>query len=311
MLLSCMPLIARAARFIRSHVKPPRGGLRDVAGVFTRRYVDYRWRRRAPSRAHGLSRRLIVSLTSYPPRFPTLAYTLKCLLSQSVRPDALVLWLAAPDIAKLPHEVRRMQAHGLTIEKAPDLRSYKKILPALEQFPDANIVTADDDVYYWRTWLEDLIDGGVRSNEVRCHRAHRIRLTEDGYPRPYIEWKFDTAAGPASSLTFATGVGGVLYPAGSLHRDVLDVATYQRLCPHNDDLWLYWQARRVGSKVMKVGPHRRFVPWAGSQQVALQHDNLDPVNGNDPQIARLIAHYGWPIRGVRALQDAAVLAAAE
>jgi hypothetical protein len=207
-----------------------------------------------------------------------------------------VLWLAENDLAQLPREVLRMTGHGLVIGAAPDLRSYKKILPALERFPDAYIVTADDDVYYWRTWLEDLIEGDVRDHEIRAHRAHRIRLDARGRPKPYVEWEFDTSAGPASVTTFATGVGGVLYPPGSLHDDVLDVATYKRLCPHNDDLWLYWMARRAGSRVRKVGPFRRLVPWAGSQQVALAHGNLDCENGNDVQIARLIEEYGWPIR---------------
>lgn len=290
-----MAVVGRVARLIRAHVKPPRGGVRDILGQFTRRFVDYRWRRRLPGRAHSLRGPLIVSLTSYPPRFPTLALTLKCLLSQSVKPDAVVLWLAEADVAKLPRDVLRLKAHGLTIETAPDLRSYKKILPALERYPAAYIVTADDDVYYWRSWLEDLIEGDVRDSEIRAHRAHRIRLDARGRPKPYMEWEFDTAAGPASILTFATGVGGVLYPPGSLHDDVLDVATYKRLCPDNDDLWLYWMARRAGSKVRKIGPFRRFVPWAGSQQVALAHGNLDAEAGNDVQIANLIAEYGWPI----------------
>lgn len=304
-----MSVVGRLARFIRTHVKPPRGGVRDVMGQFTRRFVDYRWGRRLPGRAHGLDAPLVVSLTSYPPRFPTLALTLKCLLSQSVRPDAVVLWLAEKDVAALPREVVRLKADGLSIETAPDLRSYKKILPALERYPDAYIVTADDDVYYWRSWLEDLLEGEVRPNEIRTHRAHRIRLDTRGRPLPYIEWEFDTSAGPAAPLTFATGVGGVLYPPHSLHPDVLDVATYKRLCPQNDDLWLYWMARRAGSLVRKVGPFRRFVPWAGSQQVALAHGNLDSENGNDPQIARLIAEYGWPIRVARDVREFSRVAA--
>lgn len=295
-----MSLVGRLARFIRARVKPPRGGVRDIPGLFTERYAEHRWRARKPGRAHCLPAPLIVSLTSYPPRYPTLAPTLKCLLSQSVRPDVTVLWLAEADAASLPAEVRALTAHGLTIATTSDLRSYKKIIPTLARFPDAYIVTADDDVYYWRNWLEGLIEGADSApNEVRCHRAHHIRLGEARRPAPYIKWIFDVPSGPASTLNFATGVGGVLYPPRSLHPDVADTQTCMRLCPHNDDLWLYWMARRAGSRVRKVGPHRRFVPWVGSQRVALQHDNLDAEAGNDAQIARLIAHYGWPIRAQR------------
>ena len=41
-------------------------------------------------RPHGLNSKLVISLTSYPQRFDTLANTLRCLLNQTVTPDHIV-----------------------------------------------------------------------------------------------------------------------------------------------------------------------------------------------------------------------------
>ena len=118
-----------------------------------------RWALRGLQRpvSHGLSNELIVSLTSYAARFGTLGLTLRCLLTQSVKPDRVILWLAPEDIVRLPMPIRALTRHGLDIRETRDLRSYTKIIPALRAFPDAIIVTADDDLFYERHWLLALV----------------------------------------------------------------------------------------------------------------------------------------------------------
>jgi hypothetical protein len=277
-------------------VKPLRGGVRDIPGRFVRPIAQLQWENREPARHHGLPAPLIVSLTSYAPRFRSLALTLQCLISQSVRPDGLLLWLADEDFDVLPAEVRALKLEGLEILRAVDTRSYKKIVPALAAHPEAFIATADDDVYYWPTWLEDLVSRyEPGSCDVLALRAHRIRLDAKGRPAPYINWRFNVREDEASPLIFPTGVGGVLYPPGSLHEDTTDVDKFMRLCPSNDDLWMFWMSRLAGAQSRKVGPRRAFVPWPRSQRVGLQHENLSPGAGFDAQIANMIAHYGWPL----------------
>jgi len=113
------------------------------------------WRLRHPrrGRAHNLGSELIVSLTSHPPRFPTLHLTLGCLLDQSFRADRVILWIAHDDMALLPAAVRKLERRGLEIRACDDIRSYKKLVPALEAFPHAFIVTADDDLELAPDWL--------------------------------------------------------------------------------------------------------------------------------------------------------------
>jgi hypothetical protein len=253
---------------------------------------DLFFRRNSPR--HGLSRTLVVSLTSYPPRFPTLALTLRCLLCQSVRPDRTVLWIAPEDQSELPREVLALRDYGLEIRTTRDIGPFTKIIPALQSFPEAVLVTADDDQYYWRTWLEELTSAWSGStHEIVCHRANGIALDSDGRPRPYAEWPMGVTSRERSVAIMPTGVEGVLYPPGSLSPRVLDTDAFTELCPRADDVWLYWMARLAGSEFRLTGHGRRPCMWRNSQKVALNHDNV-LRNGNDPQIAAMIDAFGWP-----------------
>ncbi|MDI7046524.1 hypothetical protein QMN58_23720, partial [Escherichia coli] len=138
---------------------------------------------RATRQTAQLDRRVIVSLTSYPPRFRTLHLTLKTILLQSVRPAAVVLWIAEEDSKHLPANVLALQSWGLEIHFCENLRSYKKLVPALSAYKGMAVVTADDDVVYWRTWLADLLEQYNESApEILCHRMHVVKTNADGLP---------------------------------------------------------------------------------------------------------------------------------
>ena len=250
-----------------------------------------------PGGKHSLPHRLVVSLTSYPKRFDVLHLTVKSLLAQDMAADVVVLWVAHDDVRKLPNNVRALEERGLTIRATDDLRSYKKIIPALSEYGDAIIVTADDDVYYPRNWLRTFCEAyrpGER--EVLCYRAHRIVLDEHGVA-PYADWTFEISDTEPGADVFFTGVGGVLYPPGVFHSDVADCARLMELCPSTDDVWLNWMVRLGGAKIRKVGPRQRFHEWGGSQAVALQNTNRFGMSGNDQQLANIIRAYGYA--GVR------------
>lgn len=245
---------------------------------------------------HGLSGRLVVSLTSYPARFPALDLTLRSLLTQSIRPDQVVLWLDEGDEAKLPAAVRALE--GLRIATCPDWRSYKKLVPALIEDPSAYIVTADDDLYYGRDWLAGLVaraDAGVV-----CHRAHKIALDDAGQPLSYEDWDRNLSAPETGALVFPTGVGGVLYAPGVFHPDVAKPEIFTKLAPAADDVWLYWMHRLAGSRPAKIGGRFRITEWPGTQAQNLRSGNLaggsaaGGESGNDRAIRAMIAAYGFP-----------------
>lgn len=265
--------------------------LRRCARIFRLRHL---WRP-PHAVAHDLPTELIVSLTSYPARFQTLDLTLKTLLSQSVRPDHVILWVAHQDLALLPRSIKALTRHGLSIEGCDDLRSYKKLIPALRRFPRAALVTADDDIAYPRRWLEALTERYSENPAViTFHRCHRPRREPDGTLAPYRAWDQNLSEVEPGQEVFPTGVGGILYPPGSLAEEVLDQNAFMTLCPLADDVWFYWMGRRAGAGYRKVGRAFKLVSWPGSQDQALLHQNV-AQGANDEQIRQMTVQFGpWP-----------------
>jgi hypothetical protein len=249
-------------------------------------YRDSRWKFRIDDRA-------VVSLTSYPPRFRTLHLTLKTILLQSVRPAAVVLWIAEEDVEKLPENVLVLRKWGLQINLCKNLRSYKKLIPALSTYRDRAIVTADDDVVYWRKWLADLLDEYREdSPEVLCHRMHVVKINSHGLPDTYRSWEWCSDSLLKSWLNFATGSGGVLYSPNVFGDEAIDEQKMIRLCPQGDDIWFYWMASANGVRVRKVPSSGKIKFWIGSQDAALWKSNVDD-DENDAQIATMIKEYGF------------------
>ncbi|WP_299202713.1 glycosyltransferase family 2 protein [uncultured Tateyamaria sp.] len=243
---------------------------------------------------HQLTTPLVVSLTSYPPRYPELALTLRCLLQQTVKADRTVLWIAEKDIAALPAEVRALEKDGLEIATCPDMRSYKKLMPLLTEMPEATIVTADDDVHYGPDWLASILDVHMDLGlKVVCGRGHRMALTPEGFPDTYDKWDQNAPGGrEPSGLIFPTGVGGILYAPGALAPIATNWELAQQLCPTADDVWFYWMHRLTGGRAAMTGERRRVLEWVKDPTGGLL--TVNSAGGNDNQIAAMIDHFGWP-----------------
>lgn len=242
-------------------------------------------------RRHGLKGELIVSLTSYPRRYDYLPVALDSLLSQSVRSDRIILWIAEQDRSALSKDILAFEKQGLDIRFCRDIRSYKKIIPALEQFPNAYIVTADDDTYYSTYWLEELISAHKSTGKIPGHRLHRVALSASGEPLPYNQWKREIREDlRPHPLNFPTGIGGVLYPPNSFHSDVTNDELFMSLCPTADDMWLYFMARLAGKEFHPATGSVRILELPGSLEMSLFSENYN--GGNDKQMKALLDHYG-------------------
>lgn len=245
---------------------------------------------------HPLPGKLIVSLTSYPPRFSTLHLTLKSLLSQSVTPDLTILWLFKDDIEKLTPKVRALIGEKFEIRAVErDTKSYKKLIPAIIEFPDAYIVTADDDTYYDSNWLRDLVAShNVGQKEVLGHRGHYISVMPDGTIAPYSTWHWDTQELKPDPKVFLTGVGGILYPPGALSAEVLNEGDYLKICPRSDDIWFYFMARCNGFVARKIIGNFNGYSWGETQDVALFHSNV-AGGANDAAMQAMVLKFGSPL----------------
>lgn len=263
--------------------------------LYYRTLVLLRWilRGSGPRRPHGLDSELVVSLTSFPPRFQTLHLTISSLLTQSLAPDRLILWVYAPDALQLPESVCALTAHGLEIREVDeDLRSYKKLIPALRAFPAAFLVTADDDIYYPQSWLQDLVEVYVPGNKqvIGC-RAHQVRHDPDGRVAPYGDWDWEVRGACQGAAVFLTAGAGALYPPGALPSIALDTRICLQLCPTADDVWINFMLRLNGFAARKTASTLTVYDWMGTRKSALGRANV--INsGNDAALAAMIACYG-------------------
>lgn len=215
---------------------------------------------------------VIVSLTSFPERINTVVKTLKTLLTQTIKPDMVILWLAPEQFPNkeddLPKELLELKKYGLTIDWYKDIRSYKKIIPTLKKYPEAIIITTDDDIYYAPDTVETLYNSYLEhKDEIQAHRCDVLRV-EGGK----ILWAktrelyLDKNRGISSFKNRLTGYGAVLYPPGCLYKDVCDEDLIKKLLPTHDDIWLWAMAVLNGVKTRLVKGYSESIDYVENSQ---------------------------------------------
>ena len=199
---------------------------------------------------------LIVSLTSFPARINTVHLTINTLLRQKVKPDRVILWLTEEQFpnGKLPDELIRLLDLGLEIKYCEDLRSYKKLVPTLKEFPDDIIVTVDDDMFYPTDWLEGLYDAYLKNPEnIYTRRGCRVQIVDGKIsvlkPRSYnFDYNF-----PIDMNNLIMGGSGTLYPPNSLHNDIFNIEQIKNLIPTHYDIYFWIMAILNNKKIGVVG----------------------------------------------------------
>ena len=237
---------------------------------------------------------IIISLTTTERRLPKVHCAVESLLRQTFKPHRIILWvtdqLTGTDLS-VP--LLRQQQRGLEVRFRRDLRSFTKLLYALQEHPSALVVTADDDTLYPRGWLGQLHESYLaRPALIHCQQARWISSCADGRLKPYLEWNSETPgpAGPAMRL-LPMGVGGVLYPPGRLHSEVFNESVFLKICPTADDIWF-----KAMSLLNGVPCHKTTLEFQGyptlrsTRQNGLSRSNL--INGvYDRQIRDVFERY--------------------
>lgn len=245
---------------------------------------------------------LIVSMTSFPERIAEIKYAIYSLVCQTLRPQKIILWLAEnqfPNKTKdLPSDLLAFEKYDLEIKWCEDLRSYKKLVPSLINFPDYFVATADDDIYYDNTWLEKLWMTHLKNpDHVVCHVAKVVEFDADKKIIPFTKWKRNIKDDHPRFLNVQLGAGGVLYHKKFMHEDVCTKELFQKLAPFADDIWFYFMAilnntpicvaENSCDNVKYVNPYREYGFEKG---YTLLEDNVNN-GGNDRQFKNVLEHY--------------------
>ncbi|MDR3256689.1 MAG: glycosyltransferase [Endomicrobium sp.] len=256
--------------------------------------------------------KIIISLTSYPPRINVVHKAILTLLEQTKKADKIILWLANEDFPNkekdLPRELTELTTRGLTISWCKDIKSYKKLIPTVREYPEYAIVTADDDVYYHKDWLEKLYIAYIKQpNAVHCYRA-RIITFKYGKISPYLQWNFYLVGShkPNPSFrNFPTGCGGILYPPHVFYKDLLREDLFLKLLPSTDDIWFWAMCVLNNIKINSVKKNTAYVKNVENTQKSslwsinknnINDENLQKIFHLYPKLYKKIRKYTIPYR---------------
>lgn len=239
---------------------------------------------------------VIVSLTTHGKRIYDVHAAIETIMQGSVKPNRIVLWISEDYRGTIfPLALQMQMKRGLEIRYCRDIRSYTKLLYALKAFPEASIITVDDDILYPHDLLEHLMNAHIEYPECICANFIReIPLNMDKKYISILKWPQLFNAEELSNRYFFEGFAGVLYPPHSLDAEVFNEKVFLDICKYADDVWFNAMAIKAGTKVKYAWKHFSLASYIDNyevQSVALQKVNLGGEILNDAQIKAVFEKY--------------------
>lgn len=240
--------------------------------------------------------KIIVSLTTYPARIATISQVIDCMINQTVHPDKIILYLAKPQFEgqKLPLELEPYKKWGVEVHWCEeDIGPHKKYFYALQEYPNDIVITIDDDFYYKRTLISELMECHKKfSRAIIARKAHLITYCENGNIAPYLEWYGECIRYiniPRMDLC-AIGCSGILYPPHVFVDEVFNKDFFMQSCRYADDIWLKFMEVLSDVPVVLAGEEAEDLPI---KQYFLDglYQKYNGVGGNDTQICNVLNKY--------------------
>ena len=244
-------------------------------------------------------KQLIVSLTSFPAAISYAVQAIQSVIDGSVLPDKIVLYLTASQFPnrEIPQELQDL------IDKNPifeirfyeeNIRSYTKLIPALQDFPNDIIVTIDDDILYGKNMLQRLFQ--IHKKYPDAIIGHRVRHFKPN--APYRKWerykgfRYILKNLQPKFSNVQTGVGGVLYPPHSLKKEMLDSKIFMEIAPTVDDMWFWLAAVANGTKIAPV-PFGYCKPKGldKPEEISLKQININKIDVNRMVVEKIFEKY--------------------
>lgn len=233
--------------------------------------------------------RIIVSLTSYPPRIANIHKVIESLYRQTIPADEIILYLSLDEFPKaeedLPETLRRLNGqNGFRVEWVQgNLKSHKKYYYSLQQYKDAVVITVDDDMVYARTMIGELIESHKEFPDAVSARRVRIIMKNGEGLEPYSKWEgekyLDEYIGVPRMDLCAIGSGGICYPTWT--RDHwFDEKMIFKTSEEQDDLWLKYNELIDNVPVVYKKSLQKDITIEDSQISRLSSNNLYG-RGND------------------------------
>lgn len=242
---------------------------------------------------------IIVSLTTHHRRLFEVYLAIESIMQGSVKPNRIILWLSSELMDyPLPVSLQNQCRRGLEIRYTTDIGPYTKIIPALQAFSDAAIVTIDDDIIYPFDTLEMLVSAyGSHPHDICANRILDVLHDSRGHLKPLYTWPELLDKHRISNRNFFEGVGSVLYPPHCFSSEVFNTDVFLSICPSADDVWFNCMALLNHTPVVLSNYHYSAFPLLINESVqdsALWRINNNGSNNtpNDVQLIAVTEHYG-------------------
>jgi len=244
---------------------------------------------------------IIVSLTSYGKRVGENApFAIMSILKQTVLPHRIVLNLDknAWNDDNIPALLKTLQLAGLEICYCEDIGPHTKLLPTLKAFPEAAIITVDDDIIYEDNLIDDLLSTYRASDKktIICREAVQIKKDEDGNFVPYSQSP-EAQPGMTSVGYIPYGFRGVLYPPHIFQSNSIFDLIFRDICRNADDIWFglteykeHISIHCAQSKHMELVFVNTVEQYNPTSATCLYYDN-SILGKNDIQFNNVIEHY--------------------
>ena len=240
---------------------------------------------------------IIISLTSYPARINGAYYAICSLLNQSVPANKIILTLIKSEFPlgekSLPSRILALKAKGLEILWGEEnLRPHNKYFYTMQKYPNAIILTADDDILYPSKTIEKLLACYKKfPNAISALCTDRL-YTDGKVIKPYSQASscYDVYINQPRYDLLAEGYAGVLYPPSILPQETFNKEKIKELAPYADDLWLKFMELLKNIPVVCASKYQDPIMIFSSQKTGLFKYNKNQF-GNDKQFSQLITEY--------------------
>jgi len=240
------------------------------------------------------NKKVVVSLTSFPARINDVWIVVECLFRQSYKADKILLWLDEDRFVMsiLPDKLKNQISRGLEIRFVKDLKSHTKYYYALSEFKDALVITFDDDCYYPKDVVRNLIEINEKyPNSISSNRVHKIKF-KDNKILPYEKWHHNfTPHKYENSYFLLTGVSGVLYPCNVYDKNLFNSNIFCEKCLFADDIWLTINAFHQEIKIATNCKYNKDMISISNSSKQRLLDFNSKKNGNDQQLRSVLDYF--------------------
>lgn len=231
---------------------------------------------------------VVVSMKSYPARIRHAWLAIESLFRQDCIGYIVVLVLVDSQFPgkRVPRSITKLAKRGLTILWVQeDGKSFDHLWPAYRAYPNASIISVDDDKFFPSNLVSNLVKHSKSSpGKIIGARGWEI-IAHEGRVAFGAGWLRAGLQTPPQRLFMPPG-NGSLYPPGSLPKETGNYELMREICPNADDVW-YWAMARmaaVHSLCLGLPPHRPI--WKQSKTPALA--DMDP---GPAEFTRVLAHF--------------------